>query len=59
MTRLMKLGCQLHALAAMALILAAAGTAHADVKIGVFGPMTGDAAWLRSKPARGRRTRGQ
>jgi len=44
MTRLMKLGCQLHALAAAALILAAAGTARADIKIGVFGPMTGDAA---------------
>src|SRR5262245_66332900 len=44
MTRLLKPGWQLHALAAAALILAAASTAHADIKIGVFGPMTGDAA---------------
>jgi branched-chain amino acid transport system substrate-binding protein len=44
MTRLMKVRYQLYALAAMALILATAGTARADIKIGVFGPMTGDAA---------------
>src|SRR6266536_2996892 len=44
MTGLMKSGWQLHALAAAALILAGASTAHADIKIGVFGPMTGDAA---------------
>ena len=44
MTRLMKLGWQSYALAAAALILAGAGTARADIKIGVFGPMTGDAA---------------
>src|SRR5215472_2195512 len=35
---------QLHALGAAALILVGASTAHADIKIGVFGPMTGDAA---------------
>ena len=44
MTRFLKPGWQLHALAAAALILAGASTAHADIKIGVFGPMTGDAA---------------
>ena len=44
MTRFLKPGWQLHALAAAALILAGASTARADIKIGVFGPMTGDAA---------------
>src|SRR5260370_24925269 len=44
MTRLMKPGWELHSLAAAALILAGASTARADIKIGVFGPMTGDAA---------------
>ncbi|TMJ92619.1 MAG: hypothetical protein E6G77_25285 [Alphaproteobacteria bacterium] len=44
MTRFLKPGWQLHALAAVVLILAGASTAHADIKIGVFGPMTGDAA---------------
>src|SRR5438093_5007090 len=44
MTRFLKPGWQLHALAAVVLILAGSSTAHADIKIGVFGPMTGDAA---------------
>ena len=44
MTRFLRPGWQLHALAAAALILVGASTAHADIKIGVFGPMTGDAA---------------
>jgi branched-chain amino acid transport system substrate-binding protein len=44
MTRSFKFGWQQYALAAAALLLAGAGTAGADFKIGVFGPMTGDAA---------------
>src|SRR5262245_27683259 len=44
MTRSFRFGWQLHALAAATLLLAGAGTADADFKIGVFGPMTGDAA---------------
>ena len=42
MTRLRDLRWQLPALAVAALL--SVGAAHADVKIGVFGPMTGDAA---------------
>jgi branched-chain amino acid transport system substrate-binding protein len=44
MTRSIKLGWQSPVLGAMAIMLAGVGTATADVKIGVFGPMTGDAA---------------
>src|SRR5215475_508067 len=44
MTIFLKAPWQLHALAALALILVGASTARADIKIGVFGPMTGDAA---------------
>jgi branched-chain amino acid transport system substrate-binding protein len=44
MTRSFRFGWKSHALAASALLLAGAGTANADFKIGVFGPMTGDAA---------------
>jgi branched-chain amino acid transport system substrate-binding protein len=44
MTRSIKLGWQCPVLGAVAMMLAGVGTAAADVKIGVFGPMTGDAA---------------
>jgi branched-chain amino acid transport system substrate-binding protein len=44
MTRLCNLRSQLPALVTATLIAVGAGAARADVKIGVFGPMTGDAA---------------
>jgi branched-chain amino acid transport system substrate-binding protein len=44
MSRLRNLRWQLPALATAALMLFGTGVARADIKIGVFGPMTGDAA---------------
>ena len=44
MWNLRNLGWQMPALAAAGLMFAGLSAARADVKIGVFGPMTGDAA---------------